>query len=183
MFKVREIVKDNQKSIREKSVEVEFPLSDEDKETMEYMLEHLRLSQDEETSKLYGLRPGVGLAAPQIGVNKRMFAVLTEDENGKVHKYGFINPKITSYSVRKAYLKGGEGCLSVDTDKEGFVPRAANITIEGYDYVTKTILTKKLRGYISIVVQHEYDHLNGVLFYDHINKEEPYLRIPDALEI
>ena len=85
--------------------------------------------------------------------------------------------------MRKAYLKGGEGCLSVDNEKEGFVPRCANITIEAYDYVTKTILTKKLRGYIAIVVQHEYDHLDGILFYDRINKDEPFQRIPDALEI
>ena len=72
MFK---IVKDNEKSIREKCKPVELPLSKEDKELALSMVEYLIKSQDEEYANKHNIRAGVGLAAPQIGINKRMFAI------------------------------------------------------------------------------------------------------------
>ena len=76
MFKVREIVKDDTNLIRTESKEVSLPLSKEDEELCEYLIEHLRISQDDELNVQYNLRPGVGIAACQVGEFKRIFAVL-----------------------------------------------------------------------------------------------------------
>ncbi|WP_204171076.1 peptide deformylase, partial [Staphylococcus sp. GDY8P97P] len=74
--------------------------------------------------KKYKLRSGVGLAAPQINVSKKMLAVYIQDDGkGNQIELQLINPKIVSHSVQKAYLNGGEGCLSVDEAKPGLVHR------------------------------------------------------------
>ena len=78
------------------------------------MIEFVKNSQDPEIAKKYNLRPGVGLAAPQINVNKRMIAVHAESEDGTLYSYALFNPKIVSHSVQRCYLTSGEGCLSVD---------------------------------------------------------------------
>ena len=78
------IVKDNKPSLRKKSIEVSLPLSNEDKELLMAMNEYLLLSQDEEYASKHNIRAGVGLAAPQIGVNKRMFVINYEDNDKRV---------------------------------------------------------------------------------------------------
>src|SRR5699024_10095219 len=90
----------------------------------DYMLTNLRVKNNKQylvnslnpkTSKEYGLRPGVGLAAPQIGLDKRMLAIYVEDEDDNAkYDYMLINPKVKSHSVTETYLPNGEGCLSVD---------------------------------------------------------------------
>lgn len=167
------IVFDDNPALRQKSVDVTFPLSKEDEETLESMIEYLEYSQDPELAKEFDLQPGVGLAAPQIGVYKNMFAVLTEDEKGKLHKYALVNPKLVSNSVAKCFLTGGEGCLSVKEAHAGYVKRYYKIKMKAYDYVSKSDVVLSLKGYVAIVLQHEYDHLFGVLFYDRINKQNP----------
>ena len=81
-----------------------------------------------------------------------------------------VNPKIISHSVKKTYIPGGEGCLSVDREVEGITPRHKKITLKGYFYNHETeeikLGTMKLSGYVSVVFQHEIDHLNGVLFVE-----------------
>ena len=77
-----------------------------------------------EKAKELDIQPGVGLAAPQIGVLKKMFVVLTYDDNGKLHKYALVNPKLISNSVAQCYLATGEGCLSVPEAHQGLVKRA-----------------------------------------------------------
>ena len=93
-----------------------------------------------------------------------------------------INPRIISNSVQHAALAEGEGCLSVDKDVPGYVVRADRITIS---YQNEAGEHKKIRlkNYPAIVCQHEIDHLNGVLFYDHINMEHPFTIDPDAVII
>ena len=182
MFKVRKIVSDNTKLIRNKSKEVTLPLSKEDEELCEYLIEHLRISQNDEINEEYGLRPGVGIAACQVGEFKKIFAMLVEMENETI-EHVFVNPKIVSESVSEAYLAGGEGCLSVEKEHEGFIYRKFFVTIEGYDYLTKSHIRKKFRGYPAIVVQHEMDHFDGKLFYDHINKKDPFKVKENAIQI
>lgn len=188
-MKIMKIVKDTEKSLRKPSVEVPEPFSKEDIDLALYLHNHLVFAEDEENQKKYGLRAGVGLAAPQVGVNKRIIAVYI-NYNGHENKeedykteYALINPKIVAHSVRNAYLLGGEGCLSVENEHLGYVPRFANITVTGYDCLTKQYINIKFRGYEAIVFQHEIDHLDGILFYDHINKENPFQKIDKALEI
>ena len=180
------IVKDNAPSIREKSTPVEMPLSQEDKKTLDEMLEYLHLSQDPKyREKHKGCREGVGLAAPQIGLNKRMLVISypTGEEKDPIVEYQLVNPKIVVSSVRKAYLLAGEGCLSVDEEHQGYVIRDFKIVVEAYDALVGKDVRITARGYDAIVLQHEIDHLNGVLFYDRIDKTDPFKRIPGAFEI
>lgn len=183
MFKERNIIKDNTKIIRNKSKDVSLPLSKEDEELCEYLIEHLRISQDDVRNEEYNLRPGVGIAACQVGEFKKIFAMLIQEEGKAPIEHVFINPKIISESVAEAYLAGGEGCLSVEEDHQGYIYRKFFVTIEAYDYLTKSNIRKKFRGYPAIVVQHEMDHFNGILYYDHINKKDPLKIKNDAIQI
>ena len=112
--------------------------------------------------------------------------VLSYDDDGNVSKaddYALVNPKIVSYTEKGSYLKDGEGCLSVNDDVEGLVPRHAKVTVKGYDVLTHKNVTIVARGYLSICLQHELDHFDGKLFYDRINKENPKAPIPNAMVI
>uniref|UniRef100_UPI0020BDC696 peptide deformylase n=1 Tax=Lysinibacillus fusiformis TaxID=28031 RepID=UPI0020BDC696 len=94
------------------------------------------------------LRPGTGLSANQIGVDKRMFAVLF-DHNEML----FINPKIISHSLDMIYLPDGEGCLSVNRPVHRFVPRYERIKVRAYDIDGQEFILP-FQGYGAIVVQH-----------------------------
>ena len=152
------IVKDSNPIMRQKSQPVPLPLSQEDKETLDEMLKYLKLSQDEEYATKHNLRPGVGIAAIQIGLLKRMFCVYYETEDGVV-QYQLVNPKIIEYSVKKCALKDGEGCLSVDGEHKGYSHRYYKIKMAAFDALTNREIVITARGYDAIVLQHEYDHL------------------------
>jgi len=173
MLKTKDIIDEYDKRIRLKSKEVTFPLDDKTKKTIEDSIEMLRLSQIEEYSKKYDLRPGMGLSLIQLGIAKRIFVIVFEVEEGKFETYTVINPKILSESEEKIYVSEGEGCLSINRPIEGIVPRSARINVEYYDIDGKKI-NKRFREELSIVFQHEYDHLDGILFYDRIDKKDPY---------
>ena len=173
------IVKDNVASQHKKSELVTLPLSKEDENLLKEMVSYLKKSQDEKYCQKHHIRAGVGLAAPQIGVNKRMFAIYYTKED-EVVEYGLVNPKIIQNSMKKVALKGGEGCLSVDEDHSGFVYRYDKIVMKAYDVVSKKEVLIKAKGYDAIVLQHEYDHLDGILYYDRINKKEPNKEIPNS---
>lgn len=182
MITMNDIVREGNPSLREVADEVEVPPTEADKQLLNEMLTFLKNSQDEKKAEEYNLRPGVGLAAPQLAIHKRLVAIHFEDANGKLYSYGLINPRIVSHSVEKAYLAGGEGCLSVDRQVDGYVPRHARVTIKATTLDGKE-LKLRLRDYAAIVFQHEIDHLNGVMFYDHINKEHPFLAPENAKSI
>jgi peptide deformylase len=84
-----------------------------------------------------------------------------------------VNPKILSRSARIGALEDGEGCLSVDQDHPGIVPRSYKIIVEYYDYLKKQLIKETLKGYKAIVFQHEFDHNQGHLYYDLINPKNP----------
>lgn len=179
---INNIIKDTDSLIRQKSEDVALPLSKEDKDLLNEMLTYVRDSTDEELASEYDLKPAVGIAAVQCGVLKKMLAIVIHDED-KTIEYALVNPKIISHSKQYAYLKNGEGCLSVEEFHDGYVPRAARITVEGYDMLKDEHVRIRARGYEAIVMQHEIDHFNGILYYDHINKENPFYEIPDAIVI
>lgn len=177
------IVKDKVKSLREISKEVPLPLSEKDEKTLKSLVDYLKLSQDEEYREKHpSVREGVGLASPQIGINKRMLVVMYK-EGEKEILHALVNPKITVSSVKKSYLASGEGCLSVDDYHPGKVYRSYRITVEAYDGLKKEKVTIKAEGFEAIVLQHEIDHLNGILFYDRIDKNNPDKVIPGAVAI
>ena len=167
------IIKDSNPIMRKRSLPVEMPLSQKDKETLDAMLEHLKRSQDEEYANKHNIKPGVGLAAIQINQLKRMFVVYFIDENDEEVAYQLVNPQIVESSVKKCALQGGEGCLSVDGVHQGLVHRSYKIKMKAYDALQGKDIIIDAAGYKAIVLQHEYDHLNGMFFYDHIDKNNP----------
>ena len=177
-----DIIREGNPTLRAVAEDVTFPLSDQEIILGEKMMQFLHHSQDPVMAEKLGLRGGVGLAAPQLDISKRIIAVLVpnpEDADGNPPKEAYslqevmYNPKVVAHSVQDAALGDGEGCLSVDRNVPGYVVRHARVTVE---YFTKDGEKKriKLKGYNSNVVQHEIDHTNGIMFYDRINPNNPF---------
>lgn len=109
--------------------------------------------------------PGVGLAAPQIGVSKRVIVVEFGDESDETipkQLYVLINPEITSMSEK--IVEGIEGCLSVP-GVVGDVERAQVVTVTGQSRTGKKVKIRA-QGWLARIFQHEIDHINGVLYTD-----------------
>ena len=114
---------------------------------------------------LYSSGNGIGLAAPQVGIQRRIIVIdLKEDD--KSNPLTFINPKINDLSEEKFINE--EGCLSVP-EYYAEVERSRMIDVEWFNEDGKKI-RKKISGLLSICIQHEIDHLNGILFIDHLSK-------------
>lgn len=160
-----------------------------EEQTMQRLIDFVRYSQDPELNpedQPDYIRPAVGLAAPQIGINKNLFFIRIEwdkEDLTKVEEIAAINPKILSRSSQVVAIEDGEGCLSVDLDREGIVPRSYKVIVSYYDYLSKKLVNRTLRGYEAVVFQHEYDHNIGKLYYDHINQKDPYFKKNDWLFI
>lgn len=179
MITMDDIVREGNPILKEVAKEVELPATEQDSATLHEMLTFLKNSQDQEIAEKYQLRPGVGIAAPQIGLSKRMIAIHFEDFDGMLYSEGLFNPKIVSHSVEKTFLSSGEGCLSVDRDVQGYVPRHARITVKAINLAGDQIKLR-LRGYAAVVIQHEIDHLNGIMFYDYIDESNPFAKPDNA---
>lgn len=173
MILSKNILDEKDNRLRKVSTDLTFPLDEKYKKTINDSIQMLTLSQIDEEAKKYNLRPGMGLAAIQLGIAKRFFVIVYEYEKGKFENYIFINPRIISNSEEMVYVDGGEGCLSVNREIEGIVPRYARINVEYFDEDGNK-KTVRLRDELSVAFQHEFDHLNGILFYDHIDKKNPY---------
>ncbi|HET7216886.1 MAG TPA: peptide deformylase [Vicinamibacterales bacterium] len=117
---------------------------------------------------------GVGLAAPQVHENVRLFvAGFSPDEHdgddrGRVPQMALINPEITT--VGAEIVEDWEGCLSIP-DIRGRVPRARQIVVKAYDRTGRRF-EMKAGGFTARVIQHETDHLDGVLFFDRMRSFE-----------
>ncbi len=173
MFKKLNILDETDKALRTVCSEVEFPLSDEYKKIINQVITHLKYSQIEEMAEKYDLRPGMGLAFPQIGITKRILVIVYEYEEGKFENYVLINPVIVSNSAEMIAIDEGEGCLSVNREVEGHVPRYARVTVEGYD-IDGNKIKIRAREDLSVAFQHEIDHLNGILFFDRIDPKHKF---------
>ena len=167
------ILDESHKILRTESKEVTFPLDNETKKIINDSLTYLEMSQIEKYSEKYNLRPGMGLSFIQLGIPKRIFVISEEIDEEKFNRYVVINPKIISKSEELIYVGEGEGCLSVNREVEGIVPRCARITVEAYDE-EGNLFTIRVREDMSVAFQHEIDHLNGILFVDKIDKKNPY---------
>lgn len=173
MFEKLNILDEKDKRLRKLSVDAKLPLSGEYKKLIERIITELTYSQIEEYEKKYDLRPGMGLAFPQLGINERIIVIVHEYDDGKFDNYVMVNPKITSSSNEMIAAEAGEGCLSVNRDVEGHIKRYARVTVEGYD-VDGNKIKVRAREELAIAFQHEIDHLNGILFYDRIDKNKPF---------
>lgn len=177
------ILDEKNKILHQKSKDVTFPVSKSDRELAEDTIKYLKMSQDEKIAEKYDLRAGMGMAFVQLGQLKRIFVIANElEEKGSFEEYIIINPKIIKKSEELIYVGEGEGCLSVNREVEGIVPRHARITIEYYDYEGNK-KTMRAREDLAIAFQHEIDHLDGILFTDKIDPKDPYKNADKMREI
>lgn len=109
----------------------------------------------------------VAIAAPQIGVSKRVFLIedQSKDED-RLPTVIAVNPRFTKLSKKNHLV--GEGCLSIP-DQYGLVRRSTNVTLEAYDENGQKF-TRGAGGLLAQIMQHEYDHLDGILFTDRAEK-------------
>lgn len=142
---LRNIVVEGDEILRKKCREV-GEVTDRIKETLDDMVDTMHDAM------------GVGLAAPQIGIMRRMF-VAEPEPDGKI--YYFVNPEIT---MREGNVEGEEGCLSVP-GYFGVVDRPERITIKGLDRDGNP-QEYTFEGFEARVMCHEYDHLDGILYKD-----------------
>ena len=150
---VKPILTEPNKLLRQISESVES-VGDEERKLMDDMLETMYAA------------PGIGLAAIQIGVPKRIIVMdISRDENKKEPRY-FVNPVIKNKNDDKS--KYEEGCLSVP-DQFAEIERPNSCEVEYLDYNGKKQLLKA-DGLLATCIQHEMDHLEGILFIDYLSK-------------
>ena len=150
---VKKILTEPNKLLRQVSMSVD-QVGDEGRVLMDDMLE-----------TMYDA-PGIGLAAIQIGVPKRIIVMdISRDEDKKEPRY-FVNPVIKNRNIEKA--KYEEGCLSVP-DQFAEIERPSKCEVEYFDYDGKKQLLKA-DGLLATCIQHEMDHLEGILFIDYLSK-------------
>ena len=148
-----------------KILEVPNPLLKKKSEKIETVTDEIRKTLDDMLDTMYDA-PGVGLAAPQVGLLKRMVVIdVTRDDEPK-KPYKMINPVITAHSETTTIHD--EGCLSVP-EQYAPVERFETVTVE---YTDENGEQQKLSadGLLAICIQHELEHLEGKLFIDHLSK-------------
>lgn len=148
-----------------KILTVPNPLLKKKSEKVEAVTDEIRKTLDDMLETMYDA-PGVGLAAPQIGLLKRMVVIDVTRDNEEKQPYKMINPVITAHS-EETFLHD-EGCLSVPEQYAG-VERFETVTVKYTDENGKE-KTLEADGLLAIAVQHELDHLDGKLFIDYLSK-------------
>jgi len=138
--------------LRKPAQRVVFPLSNEIIKLTKDMIDTVKVAD------------GVGLAAPQVGKSLRL-VVINLEKNG-LPPFVLYNPKIVSKSLKKEEVE--EGCLSLP-EIFGMVKRPKKVKVEAQNAEGKKVRFTD-DGWIARVVQHETDHINGILIVDHINK-------------
>ena len=150
---VKTILTEPNKLLRQVSEPVK-KVGDEERKLMDDMLDTMYAA------------PGIGLAAIQIGVPKRIIVMdISRDENKKEPMY-FVNPVIKKKNIEKATYE--EGCLSVP-DQFAEIDRPKACEVEYLDYEGQKQLLKA-DGLLATCIQHEMDHLEGILFIDYLSK-------------
>lgn len=177
MLTMKNVIREGHKTLETVAKEVKLPLSQQDKKLLKDLLAYVINSQDEAMVEAYDFRPAVGIAAPQVNVSKRMFAVHVTDFDGILYSYALVNPVLKEKGSKIIYVPGGEGCLSVDRETEGLTPRYDWVVFDALSYDIKTDelipITIRVEGYVGIVFQHEFDHLNGIMYTTKLFSELP----------
>ena len=106
--------------------------------------------------------PGVGIAAPQVGIGKQLVTVQRLDKEGEPFEF-YINPRIENYS--EEIEAGPEGCLSIP-GRSGVVKRSTSIVISYINEATGRRKKETIEGFTAVIFQHEIDHLDGILYID-----------------
>jgi peptide deformylase len=117
---------------------------------------------------------GVGLAAPQIGLSIRLFVVeCTDQETGEHHKVAMANPEIIT---AEGDQRGLDGCLSIPGYYAVNVRRAAHVVVKGQNLRGKPMQISA-DGYFAWALQHEIDHLDGILYLDRLDRPEDLRKV------
>lgn len=149
---------------------IEVPLQEISSEKTQSVIDRMfEIARGERTDATKGAL--VGLAAPQIGIPKRIILVDTgvdNEERALGQLVAYINPEITWYSAEK--VEDREDCYSVDSCVFGIVPRAMAIKMRALDR-KGTPVVAEFSGYTARIFQHEVDHLNGIRFPDRVGRE------------
>tara|TARA_R110002072_G_scaffold22582_21_gene79145 strand:+ start:202 stop:846 length:645 start_codon:yes stop_codon:yes gene_type:complete len=117
---------------------------------------------------------GVGIAAPQVGILKRMIWVQRFDKKNLPFEL-YINPRIKQFSKKKQACR--EGCLSIPERSDTTFTRAYAILIE-YQKIDGSKHYEMVEGFTAVIFQHEIDHLDGILYLDHLAEESRRARKP-----
>lgn len=124
--------------------------------------------------------PGVGLAAPQVGISRRMIVVHVPEkydgEENPEYNFRLVNPEIVRGLGRQV---GPEGCLSIP-GWVADVPRYETVTVKAIDLENKPVRIKA-RGHLARVLQHEIDHLDGILFLDRVEDKATIQQVADEV--
>ena len=145
-------------------VKIPDPILRQIAQPVDEITDGVRQLLDDMTATMYDA-PGIGLAAPQINISQRLVVIdCSKDDAPKLYK--MVNPEIIALSEEQAVLE--EGCLSIP-DQTAEVTRPAEVSIRYLDE-TGTSQTLTADGLLAACIQHEIDHLNGVLFIDHISR-------------
>lgn len=107
---------------------------------------------------------GVGIAGPQVGILRRVVAVMRYDKDGEPFE---VYPNVRITAVRGEKEPGPEGCLSIP-GRRGDVPRYQDIDVTYTSIKTMKDTTETVKGYTAVIFQHECDHLDGVLYIDYL---------------
>ncbi|WP_016829200.1 peptide deformylase [Ureaplasma urealyticum] len=176
------IFKDPHPVLREVTQDIQgYELSKDDIYYLKKMVRYIDVCYHNQAKK-YKIRAGIAIAANQVGWNKRATYIHFDDGNEE-HHYLLINPHITKCSSQRAYLNPGEGCLSVDHDRSGYVIRYEKVHVKAYDLISEQFIDKEFSGIIAICIQHEIGHLDAGLYYDNINQDQPFYTEPDWVKI
>ena len=141
------------------------PILRKKSQPLEKVDDQLKNLMDDMLETMYAA-PGIGLAAVQIGILKRIVVIDVSKENEKKNPFFFINPIIKSRSKKTSVYE--EGCLSLP-GHFAEVERPAECEIDYIDY-NGNKKNLKASGILATCVQHEIDHLNGILFIDYLSK-------------
>jgi peptide deformylase len=149
---LRQILTEPNRTLREKSLPVEI-VDDDLRKLMDDMLETMYAA------------PGIGLAAIQIGVPKRVIVLDIDQKEGQKNPLFFVNPEIVKKSQTNSIYE--EGCLSVP-GQFAEIERSENCHIKYLDYNGKE-KEIEAKGMLATCIQHEMDHLEGILFIDYLS--------------
>ena len=185
MIKYQAILKDytNPFSVlRAKCKDVSFPLTPQIKDFSEDLLGYLDATEKQLNNPDY--RSAVGIAAPQVGKALNIFAINFIDDNQIKHYNILFNPTMEIIDKTSVYLGSGEGCLSIPEDDTipGYVPRNLIVKFK-YQDINGHNQEITVSHFAAIVYQHEYDHLNGILFFDHINQKDNSKKITGGIKL
>ena len=153
-----EVIKHPNETLRQISEPVKLPLSKEDRKLIDDMYKWVKENSDK----------AVGLSAIQIGIPKRMCAIRYVTKNSSF-SYKLINPEIVRRS--SGTIIGSEGCLSVE-DTRGLVSRSESVTVTGFDAITNKKVRISASGFKAAILQHEIDHMDGILYIDKLVEED-----------